>query len=149
MAAPTKSLIKKVVLAIKKSKRKYLPVEALSREVGLYSDVLTDALVYFEPLIKFDASINTKDLLPQLEEYLAPSAGEEAEAKPKRVVVTKKELLEYASISDFVYKKYATIGGLIDKTATLSENDLKLLQKLVALELDKFKKPKKKKKKAK
>ncbi|MBO4541264.1 MAG: hypothetical protein J5736_04735, partial [Bacilli bacterium] len=63
MAAPTKSLIKKVVLVIKKSKRKYLPVEALSREVGLYSDVLTDALVYFEPLIKFDASINTKDLL--------------------------------------------------------------------------------------
>ena len=149
MAAPTKALIKKVVLAIKKSKRKYLPVEALSREVGLYSDVLTDALVYFEPLIKFDASINTKDLLPQLEEFIAPNPNEEAENKPKRVIVTKKELLEYNSISDFVYKKYATIGGLIDQTATLNEADLKILQKLVVLELEKFKKPKRKKKKAK
>ncbi len=149
MAAPTKSLIKKIVVSIKKSKRKYLPVEALSREVGLYPDVITDALVYFEPLIKFDAGINTKDLLPQLEEYVAPAPAEEGENKPKRVVVTKKELLEYSSISDFVYKKYATIGGLIDQTASLNEADLKVLQKLVAQELEKFKKPKRKKKKTK
>ncbi|MBO4540576.1 MAG: hypothetical protein J5736_01180, partial [Bacilli bacterium] len=92
---------------------------------------------------------NTKDLLPQLEEYLAPTPGEEIENKPKRVIVTKKELLEYNSISDFVYKKYATIGGLIDQTATLNEADLKVLQNLIALELEKFKKPKRNKKKAK
>lgn len=134
---PTKTLIRNIVSAIKKSKLKYLTVDRLSRLMGLYPEVLADALVLFEPMIKFDPSINTRDLLPQMEEYIAPKPRDPG--APKRTVVTKKELSEYRSIQDFVYQKFATVGGLIDQTAELDDKDLYTLKKLIEQEIAKRK----------
>lgn len=140
---PTKTLIRNIVSAIKKSKLKYLTVDRLSRLMGLYPEVLADALVLFEPMIKFDPSINTRDLLPQMEEYIAPKPRDPS--APKRTVVTKKELSEYRSIQDFVYQKFTTVGGLLDQTAELSDHDLRALKKLVEEELAKRKRQEKRK----
>ena len=83
-----------------------------------------------------------------MEAYLAPAPKKEGEKKEKRVVVTKKELRAYPTIGDFVYAKFASIGGLIDRTSPLSDEDLHILQKLVAQEIA-ARKPKKATKKKK
>ncbi len=61
MAAPVKAQVRKIVSALKQSKQKYVPVARLSKLVGVYPDVLTDTLVYFEPMIRLDETINTRD----------------------------------------------------------------------------------------
>ena len=148
MARPVKAQVRKIVSALKKSKQKYIPVSRLSKLVGVYPDVLTDTLVYFEPMIRLDQSINTRDFLDAMEAYLAPAPKKEGEVKAKRVVITKKKLLAYPTIGDFVYAKFASIGGLIDRTSTLSDADLRILKKLVAKEIA-DRKPKKSGKKKK
>ncbi len=148
MAAPVKAQVRKIVSALKQSKQKYVPVARLSKLVGVYPDVLTDTLVYFEPMIRLDETINTRDFMEAMEAYLAPAPKKEGEKKEKRVVVTKKELRAYPTIGDFVYAKYASIGGLIDRTSPLSDEDLHILQKLVAQEIA-ARKPKKATKKKK
>ncbi len=150
MAFPVKTQVRKIVSALKKSKQKYVPVSRLSKLVGVYPDVLTDTLVYFEPMIRLDETINTRDFLEAMEAYIAPAPKKEGEVKKKRVVVTKKTLMAYPSIGDFVYDKFASIGGLIDRSTPLSDQDLLILKKLVAKEIadrKPKKKPAKKKKK--
>ena len=150
MAVPVKTRVRKIISELKKSKQKYVPVARLSKLVGIYPDVLTDTLVYFEPMIRLDETINTRDCLPAMEAYVAPAPKKEGEVKEKRVIVRKKDLDRYSTIGDFVYDKFASIGGLVDKFSPLSDEDLRILQKLVQKEIA-ARKPKKKtsKKKAK
>ena len=144
MKKPTKAEIKRILGALRRSKRKFVSLDALSRLVGLYPDVLADTLAYFEPMIRMDPTINTRDLTPQLEEYLEEPVKKAGEAKPKRIAVPKKELAKYPSIADFVFKKMTSVGGLVDTTAKLSDEDLRVLQKLVEREITKRKKATKK-----
>ena len=89
MAKPTKAEIKRILGALKRSKKKFVPLESLSRLVGLYPDVLADTLAYFEPMIRMDPSINTRDLMPAMQDYLAEPANPSAPKKPRRAPVTK------------------------------------------------------------
>ena len=50
MGKPTKADVKRVLGALKRSKKKFVSLEALSRLVGLYPDVLGDTLSFFEPM---------------------------------------------------------------------------------------------------
>lgn len=140
MAKPTKAEVKRVLGALKRSKKKFVSLEALSRLVGLYPDVLGDTLAYFEPMIRMDPSINTRDLVPAMQEYLAEPIKPVVANKPKRVTVSKKELSQYNSIADFVFKKMTNVGGLVDTSAVLSDEDLHLLERLVQLEVARRKK---------
>lgn len=148
MNEPKKSDIKRIVSALKKTSLKFVPIDKLARLVGLYPDIISDELVSFEPMIKFDPTINTKELLPQLEAFLVQAeAPKKKKAAPsKRVVATKKQLAEFASIQDFVYKKMTNAGGLVDRSSTLSDSDLHILKKLVDAETSARKKAKKSKK---
>ena len=148
MALPNKTTIRKVIATLKKSKLKYVPLSRLSRMMGLYSDVLGNELVYFEPMIKLDPEIDIRPLLPKLEEYVAPAPKDPKAPKEKRVVVSKKELSEYKSIGDFVYKKFTSVGGLVERTTNLSDEDLHILLKLVNNEVA-ARKPKAKRRKKK
>jgi hypothetical protein len=148
MALPNKTTIRKVIATLKKSKLKYVPLSRLSRMMGLYSDVLGNELVYFEPMIKLDPEIDIRPLLPKLEEYVAPAPKDPEAPKEKRVVVSKKELSEYKSIGDFVYKKFTSVGGLVERTTNLSDEDLHILLKLVNNEVA-ARKPKAKRRKKK
>ena len=145
MGKPTKADVKRVLGALKRSKKKFVSLEALSRLVGLYPDVLGDMLSYFEPMIRMDPSINTRDLVPALQEYVADPIKPVDPNKPKRVIVPKKELAKYSSIPDFVYKKMTNVGGLVDTSLSLSDEDLYLLERLVHNEITRRKKVAKKK----
>ena len=147
MGEPKKNDIKMIVGAIKRSSLKFIPLDKLSRLVGLYPDVISDELVFFDPMIKFDPTVNTRDLLGAMEVYLGPESPKVKVDHPKRVVVTKKELSEYPSITDFVYKKMTSIGGLVDTSLSLSDQNLHILQKLVNAEVAARKKAARKKKK--
>ena len=63
-----------------------------------------------------------------------------APAAPK-VVAKRKEVDEYESVSDFVYKKM-TFAGMVDRNLVLHEKDLRILKRLVNDELAALKKKK-------
>lgn len=139
--------IKRILAPLKKSSKKYVSLEMLSRMVGLYSDVLADDLEPFEPMIRMDSTLNMKDLIPAIEAYISEEESKKVTLiKPKRVVATKKEIDKYPNIASFVYEKMTSAGGLVDPSARLSDEDLHLLQKLVLREVQKRKKAARQKK---
>jgi hypothetical protein len=114
---------------------KYVTAEMLSQALGIYPDMINEALSLFNPVVTLDVTFNLKDLLPQLETYL----------KTNKPLVTKKrtpkQALEkqFGSFADFVYEKM-TISGIVDKSLVLSDKDLKLAKKLIQIELKSRKK---------
>ncbi len=143
MAKPTKAEVKRILGALRRSKKKFVTLEALSRLVGLYPDVLAETLAYFEPMIRMDPSINARDLVPALEEYLKePMKPVASNPKPKKIAISKKKLAEYSSIADFVYKKMTNVGGLVDTSKKLSDEELRILEKLVQRETQRRRKAK-------
>jgi hypothetical protein len=146
MNKPAPTRIKRILAPLKKTPKKVVTLDMLSRMVGLYSDVLADDLEYFAPLIRMDSTLNLKDIVPQLESYVAESEAVKAqEPKVKRVVATKKELSQYPTISSFVYAKMTSAGGLVDPSNRLNDEDLHVLKKLVDREVASRKKAAKKK----
>ena len=131
-----KTTAKKYLSAIEGYKKRYLTCENLSRVMGIYPEVIAEQLSYFEPMLAMDPSFDLKELVPAIEKYIEE---EDAKKTKKDVVkVSKKELNEYKSVADFLYRKM-TINGLVDRSASLSEKDLKALKKLVQYELDDLK----------
>ena len=137
---PTKAEVKRILGGLKRSKKKFVTLEGLSRVIGLYPDVLADSLAYFEPMIRMDPNINIRDLEGQLKEYIAEPIKPVSPDKPKRVTVSRKELARYSSIPDFVLKKMTNVGGLVDTAVKLSDEDLLVLEKLLQNELKRRKK---------
>jgi len=147
MNKPAVTRIKRILGPLRKSPKKVVTLDMLSRMVGLYSDVLADDLEYFAPLVRMDPSLNLKDIVSQLEAYIAQEEAVKAtEPKVKRVVATKKELSQYPTISSFVYAKMTSAGGLVDPSNKLSDQDLHILKKLVDREVAIRKKAERKKK---
>lgn len=127
-----KTLAKKYLSNIKNYKKKYLTSEQLSKINGIYPEIISSELSYFEPMLAMDPSFNLKDLLPQIEEYIASIESNKEKVK---YFEAKKESKKYSGVTDFVYKKMTVVGGLVDKSITLSDEDLKVLRKLVNEEL--------------
>ena len=131
-----KTTAKKYLSAIENSKKRYLTCENLSSIMGVYPEVIAEQLSFFEPILAMDPSFDLKELIPSISKYIET---EEAKREKKEVIkVSKKELSEYKSVPDFLYKKM-TFNGLVDRNASLSEADLKALKKLVQKELDDLK----------
>ncbi len=131
-----KTLAKRYLKAIEEIRNKYVTLDLLSKKVGKYSDVISDELSYFDPLLKMDIGYNFKDLVPSLEEYIESLPKEK---KKEQVVIHKKQVEQYKSVADFLYQKM-TVDGIVDKNASLSEVDLKLLRKIINEELANLKK---------
>ena len=147
MASISLTKLKRIYSLIKNDKRKFVTLDSLSKKMGIYPEVLGRELSDFNPMLLMDPEINLRSLLPEIEEKINELEAEKAEKpKAKRVVVSNKEVSEYRSISSFVYAKMTGAGGLVDTSAVLSDKDLRILQKLVATEIAKRKKPAKKKK---
>lgn len=128
-----KTIAKKYLNAIQGNKKKFLTCESLSKTMGIYPEVIASNLAYFEPLLAMQPSYNLKDLVPQIETYIL----EETNKAPKKqhVIVSKGNVNQYDSVADFVYKKM-TVGGLVDRNVELSVVDLKILKKLIQIEID-------------
>ena len=131
-----KSIAKKYLTAIEGSKKRYLTCDNLSRTMGIYPEVIAEQLSFFEPMLAMDPSFDLKELVPAISKYIEE---EEAKKIKKPVVkVSKKDLSGYKSVVDFVFKRM-TFNGLVDRSVSLSEADLKSLKKLVQKELDELK----------
>lgn len=137
MKEPKVSEVKKYLSALEKMKKKYVTCERLSRVVGVYPDIISDVLIYFEPTLKMDPDFNLMELIPEMKKFLVEK--EENKNAPKAPAIKKKQLEQYESIQDFVYKKM-TIAGLLDRNAQLSDTDLRILKKLIKEEQEKRKK---------
>lgn len=136
MEKPSVYSVKKYLAAINKIKAKYITVEKLSKEVGIYPDVIADNLAYFEPLIKMDDTFDVLDIVDKMKEYVKPKEKINKLKEETAVKVSKKEVLAYQSVNDFVYQKY-TIGGFLNRSTKLTKEDLVVLSKLVKKELKK------------
>jgi len=139
--------IKKIHTALVKMKKKYVTSEMLSQVLGLYPYVINETLSIFNPVITLDFDFNLMDILPYMEKYIEESENKK-ESQEKKFRVTKKIIGGYESIGDFFYKKM-TIGGIVDRDAVLSTDDLKVLKKLVNDELSGRENPSKNKKRKK
>lgn len=135
---PNISRLKRSLSVLKKKNKKYVSLDMLSKWIGLYPDVLAEDLVRFSPMLLMDPTINLNDLVPAIEEYLEEESAKtkkSASPKAKRVIAKKGEVGQYASVSDFIYKKMAGPGGLISPSATLDDHDLHILEILVKNEV--------------
>ena len=137
MKTPSVSVLKKYLSAMGKIKGKYITAEKLSRVVGIYPEIILENLSYFEPMLMMDTEYNLLSLVPTIKEYI--NDLEEKKVPVDRMeVVNKKDIVEYESVVDFIYKKM-TVGGIIDRGATLSDKDLRIIKRLASEELNKRK----------
>ena len=136
-----KNKARKYLKIIESIRRKYISLDMLANKIGIYSDIIANDLSYFDPLIKLDLDYNVKDLIPALTEYINQVNEVKESVKKEHNPIKKKQLEQYASVSDFIYKKL-TISGFFDRNLTLNPQDLKVLRRLINEELH----PKKKNK---
>lgn len=132
-----KTQAKKYLSFIKNTNKRCLTCDQLSRHIGIYPEIIAEQLSFFEPMLAMDPDYDLKDLVPAIEKYIDDL--ENSKPKKQKNNDLKKKAKQYKNVSDFVYQKLS-IGGLIDRSATLNEEDLKVLRKLVNEELDSFKK---------
>ncbi len=139
MKAPSITVLKKYLTAMSKNKVKYMTCERLAHIIGVYPEVIAENLSYFEPMLKMDTSLDLLQLIPVIKDYIIEE--EDKKVTQPKVVALKKDIIEYESVADFVYKKM-TYAGLIDRNTIFSEKDLKILKRLVTMELTALKKKK-------
>ena len=145
MKEPKTSDIKKYLNAILKLNKKYVTTERLSKVVGVYPEIINDHLSYFEPMLAMDPEYNLMELVPTLKKFLVEKEENKNNNLVRNPSIYKKDLDQYESINDFIYKKMTSVGGLLDRNIVLSDQDLRMLKKLISEE-QAFRKQNKKKK---
>lgn len=143
---PSKTDVRRVIGALKRSKKKVVTLESLSRLTGLYPDVLGERVSHFIPMILLDPSINIRDYLPEMEAYCEAKSKQQPKRPSKRVLVRKAELASYRSLVDFIYRKMTSVGGLLDPSYALTDEDLAIMKKLLEAEIRLRRDPKARKK---
>ncbi len=129
-----RSTYQKIYQALSTTSQKYVTSEMLAQSIGIYPDVINDALSLFNPVVTLDATFNLLELVPLLEAHLG--SNKSVKSKTHRASPT---VLPYVNFSDFIYQKM-TVGGIVDKSMQLSEKDLKIAKKLITNELKSRKK---------
>ena len=140
MKAPSVNVLKKYLSALTKIKAKYVTAERLSRVIGVYPEVINETLSYFKPMINMDPDYNLMELVPTLKAYVVEKEENKNNALVRKPPINKKTVEQYKSITDFVYQKMTNAGGLIDRNASLSDTDLRVLKRLISEEQAKRKK---------
>ncbi|MFZ9782137.1 MAG: hypothetical protein ACO3C8_02840 [Bacilli bacterium] len=130
----SRQIYQKIYQALSSTSQKYVTAETLAQMIGIYPDVINDALSLFNPVVTLDVTFNLLELLPALAAHVGA-------AKPMTVKRTKavEKPLPYSNLSDFVYQKM-TIAGIVDKNIVLSDKDLKIAKRLIVQELKSRKK---------
>ena len=138
MKAPSVSILRKYLSALTKIKAKYVTAERLSRVIGVYPEVINDTLSYFEPMLMMDPEYNLLALVPDMKKYIEDKEAEKQAPVQPIETVSRKQLEEYESVVDFIYKKMS-VGGIIDRGAYLTDRDLRIIKRLAQDELKKRK----------
>ena len=140
MKTPNITTLKKYLLSLSKIKAKYVTAERLSRIVGVYPEIINENLSYFEPTLMLDNSFNLLELVPAIKKFINEEEEKKAAKAVKKDFITRKNLEEFDSIPDFLYKKMTNGLGLVDRQANLSDRDLRALKRLINEELARRKK---------
>ncbi len=133
MGSVKTSDLKKYLNGLLKLNKKYVTSERLSKFVGVYPEIINEHLSYFEPTLMMDPEYNLMELVPTIKKYLVEQEENKTLIK-KNPSIKKADLVKYESINDFIYKKMTSVGGLLDRNVVLSDQDLRVLKKLVAEE---------------
>ena len=128
MKSISNATLKKYVLALKKMKRKYVSSELLSKEVGIYPEVINETISFFDPMVTLDYQYNLMDLLPQMEEYLGDSGVNKTKTTSKTKTYEPK--VNQITLSDYIYQKL-TIGGFLDRNRVFTDAELKEMKSLI------------------
>ena len=138
MKEPNVKELKKYLTGMAKyPKAKYFTCERLANIIGIYPDVISDTLSFFDPMIKMDYDYNVLELVPKMKKFIEEKETKKAPV-PKPVAVKKDEVEIFDSYLDFIHKKL-TIGGMLNWSVELSDKDLKILKRLIVEELAKRK----------
>lgn len=140
MKTPNITVLKKYLVSLSKIKAKYVTADRLSRVVGVYPEIINENLSYFEPTLMLDNSFNLLELVPNIKKYINEEEEKKAAKAVKKDFITRKNLEEFDSIPDFLYKKMTNGLGLVDRQANLSDRDLRALKRLINEELARRKK---------
>ncbi len=126
---------KRLLKAIKANKQKYLTCEILSKDVGIYEDIIAGMLSTFDPIISMDPNYDIRNITPKLSAFVK-------EHTERHIIHKSSKLVEptYKSVNDFVFNKYVVAGGLMDRSIVLSNKDLHELKKVVNYEIKLLKK---------
>ena len=134
MKEPKLSEVKKYLNAIIKLNKKYVTSERLSKVVGVYPEIINENLSYFEPTLMMDPEFNLMELVPSMKKFVVDKEEAKNNTLVKKPSLNKKELVQYESVSDFIYKRMTFTGGLLDRNVVLSDMDLRILKKLISEE---------------
>jgi hypothetical protein len=130
-----RTLYLKIYEALLATNQPYVTAEMLATTIGIYPDVINEALSLFNPVVTLDVTFNLKELIPQLEGFLQSD-------KPRTTKRNRSQKMQdkaYATIADFVYEKM-TIAGIVDKDIRLTDQELRLAKRLITAELKSRKK---------
>jgi hypothetical protein len=130
------TLLKKIVLQLKKTNQKYITVDDLSQQLGIYPEKISEVIAFFNPLILMDMTSNLRDNLTDMENYLTTKIQPKEMKKTKRI---RFDIKAYKSMLDYLYQ-HLTIDGILDKTRQLTIAELKIIKKIINEEI-KSKKP--------
>lgn len=133
MAKLTKVKAKKYLLIMQKLKRKNITINDIAMSIGIIDSVIRDDLAYFDPIIRLDESYNVATLIAPLEKFINTKSNAKMSVKKSKV------RLIYDGVGDFVYKNMTIPGGIINRNASLNEQQLKDLKKIVNDELKQIK----------
>jgi hypothetical protein len=122
-------IYQKIYQALSTTSQKYVTSEMLAQSIGIYADVINDALSLFNPVVTLDVTFNLLELLPLLATHLG--SNKSVRQKNHR---SASSILPYDSFTEFVYQKM-TMAGIVDKSLQLSDKDLKIAKKLILNEL--------------
>lgn len=134
MKEPKLSEVKKYLSAIIKLNKKYVTSERLSKVVGVYPEIINENLSYFEPTLMMDPEFNLMELVPTLKKYVVDKEEAKNNTLVKKAPINKKQMEQFESVSDFIYKRMTFTGGLLDRNVVLSDMDLRILKKLISEE---------------
>jgi hypothetical protein len=129
-------LLKKIVLQLKKTNQKYITVDDLSQQLGIYPEKISEVIAFFNPLILMDMTSNLRDNLTDMDNYLTTKIQPKEMKKTKRI---RFDIKAYKSMLDYLYQ-HLTIDGILDKTRQLTIAELKIIKKIINEEI-KSKKP--------
>jgi hypothetical protein len=130
------TLLKKIVLQLKKTNQKYITVDDLSQQLGIYPEKISEVIAFFNPLILMDMTSNLRDNLTDMDNYLTTKIQPKEMKKTKRI---RFDIKAYKSMLDYLYQ-HLTIDGILDKTRQLTIAELKIIKKIINEEI-KSKKP--------
>ena len=129
---------KKYLKAIKACKQKHVTCDLLSKEVGIYPDIIANDLSFFNPIIPMDSDFELREIYEPLKQFV--EEHDQVRKVPRKLSALAKT--KYKSVNDFVFQKFVVGGGLIDRNIILSDEDLKELKRVVSNDIKLRKKKK-------